>query len=152
MAYKEYNNDFFSYQGSISRKNYFINMLILTALYIALYFVKFENFAPYIPYKIIFTVLMFMANLFKFVVLMSAISVIYRRMADFSAGRTYDFNMKMKRIFVLLFVFPILYLFCIRYFIDIMPAIVYILDLITIFLLIPCSIVTAIVFCFIKGS
>ncbi len=152
MAYKEYNNDFFSYQGSISRKNYFINMLILAALYIGLYFVKFENFEPYIPYKMIFSILIFMVSLFKFVILMSGLSVIYRRIADFSTGKTYNFNLLMKRLFIFLFVFPILYLFCIRYFIDIIPVLTNILDLITIFILIPAGIIAAVVFCFIKGN
>ncbi|MCD7740128.1 MAG: hypothetical protein LUH11_02135, partial [Candidatus Gastranaerophilales bacterium] len=82
----ESNNEFFSYQGCISRKNYLVNMLILAALYFCISLVKFENFLPFITYKFLFYILMFFVSLFKFIILMSAISVIYRRISDFSRG------------------------------------------------------------------
>ena len=134
MAQRESNNDFFSYQGTISRKNYIINMLILSAIYIGLSFIHFENFSDFIRYKILLTILIFMADLLKFVVLFSALSVIYRRIADFSVYKSYTFNLIMRRLFVFLYVLPVLYIFCIRYFLDIMPFLINILDIIIFFI------------------
>ncbi len=148
----ESNNDFFSYNGTISRKNYLINMLILIALYVGCSFIRFENFEPFIPVKFLFSVLLFMVGLFKFVILMSALSVIYRRIADFSRSKSYNFIINMKRIFVFIFIFPVLYLFCLRYFFDIIPFIINILDTFVIFVLIPLAFIASIIFCFIKGK
>ncbi|MCD7780693.1 MAG: hypothetical protein LUH05_08505 [Candidatus Gastranaerophilales bacterium] len=148
----ESNNDFFSYNGTISRKNYLINMLILIALYVGCSFIRFENFEPFIPVKFLFSVLLFMVGLFKFVILMSALSVIYRRIADFSRSKSYNFIINMKRIFVFIFIFPVLYLFCLRYFFDIIPFIINILDTFVISVLIPLAFIASIIFCFIKGK
>ncbi len=152
MAQRESNNDFFSYQGSISRKNYIINMLILSAIYIGLSFIHFENFSDFIRYKILLTILIFMADLLKFVVLLSALSVIYRRIADFSVYKSYKFNLIMRRVFVFLYVLPVLYIFCIRYFLDIMPFLINILDIIVFFIVLPIAFISSVVFCFIKSN
>lgn len=152
MAQRESNNDFFSYQGTISRKNYIINMLILSAIYIGLSFIHFENFSDFIRYKILLTILIFMADLLKFVVLLSALSVIYRRIADFSVYKSYKFNLIMRRLFVFLYVLPVLYIFCIRYFLDIMPFLINILDIIVFFIVLPIAFISSVVFCFIKSN
>ena len=152
MNNKNYNNDFFSYNGVIGRKNYTINMLILFGLYIALNFVKFETFTQFTNVKFILPVLIFMVSLFKFVILMSSLSVIYRRIADISAFRSYNFNLSTKRIFVLLYVFPVLYLFCIRYFLDIMPFLITTLDFTVLYILFPLGLIGIILFCFIKAK
>ena len=152
MAQRESNNDFFSYQGTISRKNYIINMLILSAIYIGLSFIHFENFSDFIRYKILLTILIFMADLLKFVVLFSALSVIYRRIADFSVYKSYTFNLIMRRLFVFLYVLPVLYIFCIRYFLDIMPFLINILDIIIFFIVLPIAFISSVILCFIKSN
>lgn len=152
MDNKNYNNDFFSYNGVIGRKNYIINMLILTGLYFGLFFIRFETFTQYTNIKFLLPVLIFMVSLLRFVILMSALSVVYRRIADISAFRSYNFNLAMKRIFVLLFVFPVLYLFCIRYLLDIVPFIVNTLDFTVFFILLPLSILSSFIFCFIRAK
>lgn len=152
MAYKDYNNDFFSYQGTISRKNYIINMLILIASFIGLTFVRFEIFQPYIKFELIYKTLIFMAEFLKFVILMSAISVVYRRIADFSYSKSNNYKENMKKLFAILFVFPFLYDFCIRYFIDFIPYIQYIFDIIVNIALIPIGIISLIIFSFKKGN
>lgn len=91
MSYQEQNNDFFSYYGIIGRKNYIINMLILITLFICMYFVKFENFAPFIRPEFLYKALIYMAEFFKFVILMSAISIVYRRIADISTKNRITF-------------------------------------------------------------
>lgn len=152
MSYKEYNNDFFSYQGTISRKNYIINLIILAALFICMSFVKFETFLPYIKPEFLYKILIFMAEFFKFVLLMSAISVIYRRIADFSNSKSNIFKENIQKLFVILFVFPFLYDFCIRYFIDFIPYLQGILDIAVNLILIPIGIIALVIFGFIKGN
>lgn len=146
MEYKEYNNDYFSWQGVINRKNYIINMFILIAVFILTSLVPFENFEQYINFKFIYSTLIFLVNFFKFLILMSALSVIYRRIADFSSGKSYKFKMKMHRGFAFFYVFPLLYFFCIRYFFDFYPLDIFSLAL-------GCfGFISAIIFCFIRGN
>ena len=76
MSYQQSNKDFFSYQGTINRKDYTINMLIVIALSIGISLVRFDNFVHYIKPEFLYKILMFMVNLFQFVMLMSAISLI----------------------------------------------------------------------------
>ena len=152
MSNEQFNNDFFSYQGKISRKDYVINMLIVVSLLIGISFVRFDSFAPYIRPEFLYKILLFMVNLFQFVMLMSAISLVYRRIADFSDTKSITFNNCMKNFFFFLFIFPILYLFCIRYFIDIIPIIRNVIDLIVIFIIVPIGIISSIILAFIKGS
>lgn len=152
MTYKQSNNDFFSYQGTINRKDYAINMLIVIALLIGISLVRFDSFAPYIRPEFLYKVLMFMVNLFQFVMLMSAISLVYRRIADFSILKSTTFVAWMKKIFFILFVFPVLYLFCFRFFIDIIPILQNIIDILVIFLLAPIGLITMIILVFIKGN
>lgn len=148
----QYNNDFFSYNGYINRKNYIINMLILIALYGAMMLVNFESFIQYTNQKFLLTVLLFLTGFFKFILIMSAISVIYRRIADISKSRSTAFSDVMKRLFILLIVFPVLYLYCIRYFLDFIPFLIYTLDFTTFYILIPVAVLTLITIAFIKGE
>ena len=146
MTEKEYNNDYFSWLGVINRKNYIINMFILTAIIILTSLIPFQNFEKYINFSFIYTTLLFLVGFFKFMIIMSALSVIYRRIADFSASKSYKFKMNMYRVFVIFYVLPLLYLFCIRYFFDFF--ILYIFSL-----AMGClGFISAILFCFIKGD
>ncbi len=145
-----YNNTFFSYEGLINRKNYIINVLILIALFIVISLVKFENFAQFTNLKFLFDILGYVVLLFKFIIFMSLLSLIYRRIADISKSRSYKFAMNMKKLFISIFVFPVLYFLCIRYFIDFMPVLIYVLDMLTYFVFTPLGIIALIVFSFIK--
>lgn len=142
----EYNNDFLNYKGKINRKNYIINMLILLALYSAVILVNFNSLKQFITYDFLFTVLMFVIELFKFVLMVAIISVIYRRIADFS-----EFNENMKKIFFIFFFFPFLYLNWGHYLLDFIPPLVYILDILTFFIILPVALVLTIVYAFLKG-
>lgn len=150
MSQQESNNDFFSYQGTISRKNYIINMLILLAIFVGVSFIRVENFAQFITYKFLYAVLVFMISMLKFVSVMAMLSVVYRRIADFTYFKTVAFQETMKKFFVIIFVCPVLYDYCLRFFIDIIPALQGILDFLTIFVLYPIAIISAIVLCFPK--
>ncbi len=151
MSYKDYNNNLFGYYGYINRKNYIINILILTLIFFGLSFIRFEIFQPYITYKFLYNTLIYIIDFIKFVAVISVLSVVYRRIADFSEGKSNKFKQNMKRIFGIFFLFPFFYIFC-RYFIDIIPIVTNILDTITIFVLIPSGIILAVIFSFIKGS
>ena len=85
---KESNNNFFSYQGTINRKNYIIDTIIIIFLYGLLSLVKFENFKPFISFELIYSILLFVVGMFKFVLIFSFLSLVYRRIADFSAGKS----------------------------------------------------------------
>ena len=146
MEYKEYNNNYFSWQGVINRKNYIINMFMLIAIFILTSLVPFQNFERYINFKFIYSTLIFSVNFFKFIIIMSALSVIYRRIADFSSGKSYKFKMNMIRIFAVFYVFPLLYFYCIRYFLNF-----YILDIFSLALG-GFGFISALIFCFIKGD
>lgn len=150
MSKTESNNEFFSYNGTISRKNYVINLLILIGVLVGLNLIRFENFAPYIQIKFLYSAMIFMASFLEFVMLMSLLSVVYRRIADFSTSKSIKFQENMKKVFAIFFVFPAIYLYCIRYFIDFIPTIRSFLDIFTTFCLIPVGFIASIVFCFIK--
>ena len=152
MNHKESNSDFFSYNGTINRKDYTINLLIVVVLYIILTFTRFENILQYTKPEIIIHIFVFMVSMFKFLLVMSAISIVFRRIVDITENRSEQFKISTKKAFALLYVFPILHLFCLRYFLDIFPALVSILDMATFFVLMPISIITTIVLCFIKGK
>ena len=151
MINKDYNNDFFGWNGSIARKNYAINILIVFALYVVLSFVNFNAFEPFIPIKFLLTVLIFMSDILKIVLVMCALSLVYRRITDFSGTKPYKFQLNMKRLFVFLYVVPALYLLCVRYFFDFMPLFIQIADFLVFLILIPLAFISSLVFCFIKG-
>ncbi|MBQ8886438.1 MAG: hypothetical protein IJY61_01910 [Candidatus Gastranaerophilales bacterium] len=152
MQREDYNNDFFSYQGRISRKNYVINMFILLAVFGGLSFIKLERFEPYITYKFLYSALVFMVSMTKFVALMAMLSVVYRRISDFTNKKVDSYKLVMKKIFILFFVLPILYDYCFRFFINIIPPLQYTLDITTIFILYPLAFLTTIILCFVKSE
>ena len=152
MNQQENNSDFFSYNGTISRKDYSINLLIVVSLYIILSFTKFENLLQYTKPELLVHIFVFMVSMFKFLLVMSAISIIFRRIADITQNKSEQFKTNAKKVFALLYVFPILHLFCLRYFLDIFPSLVSILDMSTFFILMPISMLTAIVLSFVKSK
>ena len=113
--------------------------------------VNFQAFEPYVPFKFLLSIVAFMAELIKLVLVMCVLSLVYRRISDFAGTKPYQFQLNMKRLFVFLYVVPTLYLMCVRYFFDIMPELINILDMVTFFVLIPLAVLASLVFCFIKG-
>ena len=152
MQSNEYNNDFLGYHGYINRKNYAINLLILFALFVATTLVNFEKLTQFTNYEFLKVVLTFVVDLFKFVIMISALSVVFRRIADISKKRPASFFENLKKAYGILYVFPIFYLYCFRYFLDIIPQLTTILNILTIMILLPLSIISTIILCFIKGE
>jgi len=150
MAYKDYNNDFFGWYGVISRRNYALNIFIVSALYAALSLINFNAFEQYIPVKFLLSVLIFTAELLKLVLVMCFLSLVYRRTADFASSKPLQFRIAAKRIFVLLYVIPVMYLLCVRYFFNFMPLFTGIMDAAVFFGLIPAAALCALVLCFVK--
>ncbi len=147
MENKESNNEFFSYQGTINRKNYIINGIILILLFVITSLIRFENFEPYIKYKIIYKILIWVVEFFKFVLITSLLSVIYRRIADFSGG-----NEKIiKIIFMIFFLYPFITYYFGYFLFSSIPQILNIMVLSLIGIL-PVSIILAIIFAFIKSK
>ena len=146
MGYNENNTDFLSYQGRIGRKNYIINLLILLALYVVVSFIRFDTFSQYFSFGFFNSILMFLVEFFKFVLIVSIISVVYRRINDFS-----KFDGKIKNIFIIFYFIPFLYLSFGHYMLDFLPALINIFDLITYFILLPVAVILTIVFAFIKS-
>ena len=152
MQSNEYNNDFLGYHGYINRKNYAINLLILFALFVATTLVNFEKLTQFTNYEFLKVVLTFVVDLFKFVIMISALSVVFRRIADISKKRPASFFENLKKAYGILYVFPIFYLYCFRYFLDIIPPLTTLLNILTIMVLIPLAIISTIILCFIKGE
>ncbi len=148
----EYNNDFLGYNGYINRKNYAINLLILFALYFATTLVDFNALTQYTNISFIKTVLIFIVDLFKFVLVIAALSVVYRRIMDISKNRSSIYASNMKKLYAIIFVFPIFYLFCFRYFLDIIPFLMNLLNIFSIVVLLPIAAVFTIVLSFVKGQ
>ncbi len=150
MAYFETNNDFFGYNGTINRKNYVINMTIMFAVVIGLSFVNFSFFSEYTSFKFLFVILDFVIGLVKFVVIFAMLSLVYRRFMDISKSKSYKFMQNVKKLFITLFVFPVIYIFCIRMFIYTIPVIPNILDLLSYYMLVPAALLSALVISFLK--
>ncbi len=147
MSYNESNNDFLSYEGRINRKNYVINMFILVFLYIGLFLINFNSFSEYIRFKILYTILIYTVELLRFVIIIAILSIIYRRISDFSS-----FSAGMKKVFVILYIFPFIYLNWGHYLLNFLPGLIYVLDLITLFILMPFAIISSIIFAFLKSK
>ncbi|MCD7879059.1 MAG: hypothetical protein LUG16_03900 [Candidatus Gastranaerophilales bacterium] len=152
MSFREANTDFFSYQGTIGRKDYIVNLLILSAIYVGLSLLRFENFRQYITIEFINSVLTWLIWFAKFMVIMSGLSMVYRRLNDITHNRPSSYAAFTGKLFVILFVLPAFYLYCLRYFIDIMPFIQNILDLVVTYILIPLGAILMLLLCFIKGK
>lgn len=151
MTLRDYNNDFFGWNGTIGRKNYAINMFIVCFLALGLSFVNFEAFKPFISFDFLLSVVIFMAELLRLILLMCALSLVYRRIMDFSNTKPYKFQLNIKRFFIFAFVVPILYVLCLRHFASYIPVLMSAMDFIIGLILIPISIISSIVFCFIKS-
>lgn len=147
MSYYESNNDFLNFEGRISRKNYIINMLILSALYIGVSFIRFDVIEKFFTFQVFNTVLDFIVGLLKFAIIIAIMSVIYRRIADFSS-----LNDNMKKMFFILFLFPFLYLNWGNYLLNFIPPLTQLLDILTIFFLLPAAIISSVVFAFLKSK
>ena len=141
------NSDFLSYRGRISRKNYIINVLILLTLYILTSLVNFNAFAQFFSFEFFNTILTFLVEFFKFVLVVSLISVVYRRINDCT-----NFDGIVKNVFVIFYFIPFLYLSFGHYMLDFMPGILRILDLETFFILLPGAVIATIVFAIIKSK
>ncbi len=152
MSTNNSNNDFFSYQGTINRKNYLINLFILFSVYLLLTFIRPDFFVKYTSFKFLLPILVFIISLLKFVIIMASLSVIYRRIADISQFKSFNLKVWLNRIFIFIFVLPVLYMFCFRYFIDIMPFIQTIADMFVIYIAMPIALICLIIFSFIKGE
>jgi uncharacterized membrane protein YhaH (DUF805 family) len=150
MGYKEENNDFFGWYGTINRKNYTINILILVTLFILLSVTNYQTFVQYTNFKFVQFILDLVIELFKFIILISALSIVYRRIADFTLNKSQKFKSIMQKLFGIIFVAPILYLYCLKDFLNFIPILTYILNIITIYVLLPICLLSTLVLCFIK--
>ena len=143
---KDYNNSFYGYNGYINRKNYAINLFILVALYVSALFVNWNSFFQYTPYKFLLNILLYLVFFFQFMIAISALSLVYRRLADITKNIQEEKQQLVKQFFAVIYVFPFLYLFCLKSFLNF-----YILDIISL-LLFGVSALFTIILCFIKGK
>ena len=146
MNMKESNSNYLSFEGSISRKDYSINMLILCGIFIGVNLINFKTLQPLFNFEFLFSVFIFIIEMLKFIVLIAIISTIYRRIADFT-----EFDDKWKKIFFIFYFFPFLYLNW-GNLLNFIPVLIKILDLVTLFLLLPIALLSSIVFAFIKSK
>ena len=147
MIKKEYNSDFLSFEGRISRKDYIINMLILVALFVLLTFTNFNSLLQYSSSQLVNIIVIFVIGIIKFTIVASIISIVYRRISDIS-----NFSKKMKNFFIIFYFVPFVYLGFARELIDFLPIIIFLLDRIIIFIHIPIATVSAIIFSFLKSK
>lgn len=144
------NNSFFGYYGVIGRKNYIINSLILIALFIALMFIDIPKLMQYSQITFLSYVLDFVIGCFKFVIVFSLISLAYRRISDISEGKSENFQINLKRVYGVLYIYPIL-AYCFGPFLNFIPGLNNAL-LWSIVFIIPFTLLFSIVISFIKGS
>ncbi len=150
MTYFETNNDFFGYNGVINRKNYAINMAIMFFVFLGLYFINFSAFLQYTSLKFLFYILDFMVSLTEFAAIFAMLSLVYRRLADISKSKSMRFSENIKKIYVMLFVIPVIYFLCIRLFFSNIPLLTNILDCIAFFVLAPLAVIAAVIISFVK--
>ncbi len=143
----ESNNDFYSFQGSINRKNYIINMLILIILCILVHFLNFDYLKTITKYELLYNTLIWIISFFKFILLISVLSVVYRRINDFSG-----FNNIMKYIFTIFYLYPFLLWFFRYQIIQFFPNFILNALIISFLIIIPFSIISSIIFAFIKSK
>ena len=99
MKPSDYNNSFFSWNGVIGQKDYTINLFILLVAVCLLQFLNFN--ALFGEHAMLNGILYFMAGFLQFVLIMSLLSVVYRRINDFSVYRTTNFKKFFKPVFPL---------------------------------------------------
>ena len=146
MSYND-NTNFLSFEGKIGRKNYIINLLILISLFIGIFLIKFDNYIEFFRYKFLYTILIFTVDILKFAIIISILSVIYRRIADFSEVKN-----KMKSIFFIFYLFPVMYIYWGHYLLDFIPPLIYLLDLITYMIILPITLILTVIFSFLRSK
>ena len=148
MSYNKSNSAFLSWEGTINRKDYVINMLILLTLALGMNFININVLAPE---KITNTILSFLIQFLQFIFVISVLSVVYRRITDFSSGRTYKFKKTFYYLFIALFVFPVLYFYVFAYFLNFIPYLTTILGIYSL-VAITFAFILSIIFCFLKAK
>lgn len=141
-----YNNDFLNYSGKISRKNYIINLLILVSMLILLSATDFSVFTKNCS-ELLSSSLFYILDFLKFVIIVAIISVVYRRIADFSS-----FGKEMKTFFVLFYFIPFLYISLGHFILDSAPTLISIFDWITLIIILPVAIISSFIFAFLKSK
>lgn len=149
MFSSEYNNDLLGFQGRIERKNYIINLLICSAILIGFHFIRFDVLMQYIPYKLLKDSLGICISLFIWVIFISLISVIYRRITDISYYKSSKFKKNIRKFYIICFVVPLI-IQCCSLFVGILPLLYFTNILVLCFL--PINIISALVLCFIKAK
>lgn len=143
------NNNFFSYEGTINRKNYIINMLIIIILSACLHFVDFSFYFSFTKLTFLYGIFEFLISLFKYVLMFCAISVVYRRITDI----TYKSSLKTinlaKKIFTIIYIVPLL-LYFLGGILFQQGIIMQLIILMVFFFFLPVSAITSILLCFIK--
>ena len=139
------NNAFFSFEGTISRKDYCINSLILIFILLGLNFINFNHLFKFLNENFLYSIIMYIVFLFKFIAIICLISVIYRRISDFSNSTE-----NTKRIFGILYIFPVFYYYWGNYITNIFPILKNILDIMVYLIIIPTAFIATIIFAFLK--
>ena len=146
MNTKESNSNYLSFEGIINRKDYTINMLILLGIFIGVNLINFNYLQTFFRYEFLYTIFVFIVEMLKFIVMIAIISTVYRRISDFT-----DFNDNWKRIFFIFYFFPFLYLNW-GNLLNFIPFLIKVLDIVTLFIILPVAFISSIVFAFIKSK
>lgn len=146
MNTKESNSSYLSFEGIINRKDYTINMLILLGIFIGVNLINFNYLQTFFRYEFLYTIFVFIVEMLKFIVMIAIISTVYRRISDFT-----DFNDNWKRIFFIFYFFPFLYLNW-GNLLNFIPFLIKVLDIVTLFIILPIAFISSIVFAFIKSK
>jgi uncharacterized membrane protein YhaH (DUF805 family) len=148
---KEENNSiFFSYEGSIGRKNYIINLLILFFLYIGLTLIRVDVLTSKTNIKIIGIILWFLVEMLKFIAIMSSYTLVYRRIKDICINRSIKFCSIIKKIYIIVYIIPLFIYFCAPIILDIYPNILNTVNLVLLFIITPITIISSIILGVIK--
>ena len=143
------NNNFFGYEGTINRKNYIINMLIIITLCACLHFVDFSFYFSFTKLTFLYGIFEFLISLFKYVLMFCAISVIYRRMTDISFNSSSKTKSIVKKIFTFVYIVPLL-LYFLGGIVFQQGLIMQFIILTVFFFFLPISVITSFTLCFIK--
>ena len=143
------NNNFFSYEGTINRKNYTINMLIIITLCACLQFVDFSFYFSFTKLTFLYGIFEFLVILFKYVLMFCAISVVYRRITDITCNSSAKTKDIAKKIFTCVYIVPLL-LYFLGGILFQQGIIMNLIILVVFFLFLPISAITSILLCFIK--
>lgn len=108
MNKREFNAAFFSYEGTINRKDYAINMLILISLFIGLSLIRPEAFVLHTSLKFLAIILSFLISMLKFVTGFSILSQIYRRNKDIAYNKSEKTRNILNKLFIFIYAVPII--------------------------------------------